>query len=259
MIRHVSDNDILSNKELEKIAEAITKKENSQLFDIVDKDKAELVKKQLRIQGYDVKLEPAGDKVKVYAIMPEKVKFIDAIESGAFKKLAWGRYSFQRESAIGMFKYEFDDGSIWKVIRDARSGEEYLIKEVTDDENEDIVRNKLASNNNQHQFVNDNNVNNIINMLYDNINTSLLHDIQAEADIKSRFYSMLNTKFEKQIEAMALNNHFIQSPDYIADLKGVIKTALDNKQLNSNKNLDKLINEYNEQIIAKTGKMNKLF
>jgi hypothetical protein len=257
MIKRISDNQILP-QQLEKIAEAVAKKESIQLFDIVDKDKVELVKKQLRIQGYDVKTESVGDKVKVYAIMPEKVKFIDAIESGAFKKLAWGRYSFQRESTLGMFKYDFDDGSIWKVIKDAQNGEEYLIKEVTDDENEDIVRNKTASNNKQ-QFVNDDNVKYIISMLYNDIDTSLLHDIQGEADIKSRFYSMLNTKFERQVEAIALNNHFIQSPDYIADLKGVIKTALDNKRLNSNKNLDKLINEYNEQIIAKTGKMNKLF
>lgn len=257
MIKRVSDNQILP-QQLEKIAEAVAKKESTQLFDIVDKDKAELVKKQLRIQGYDVKLEPSGDKVKVYAIMPEKVKFVDAVESGAFKKLAWGRYSFQRESALGMFKYDFDDGSIWKVIKDAQNGEEYLIKEITDDENEDVIRNKLASSNKE-QFVNDDNVKYIVSMLYNDIDTSLLHDIQSEADIKSRFYSMLNTKFEKQIEATALNNHFIQSPDYISDLKGVIKTALDNKQLNSRTNLDKLITEYSNQIISQTGKMNKLF
>ena len=65
MIKRVSDNQILP-QQLEKIAEAVAKKESIQLFDIVDKDKVELVKKQLRIQGYDVKLEPVGDKVKVY-------------------------------------------------------------------------------------------------------------------------------------------------------------------------------------------------
>lgn len=258
MIRRVSDKDVLPKEQFEKIAETVAKKESTQLFDIVDKDKAELVKKQLRIQGYDVKLEPAGDKVKVYAIMPDKVKFIDAVQSGSFKKLAWGRYCFQRESALGMFKYDFDDGSIWKVVADPQTGEEYLIKEVNDQNEEDIVRNKVAADT-KYQFVNDDNVNVIISMLYDDINSSIVKDIIADKNIKSSFYSMLNSKFEKTIEANVSNNHFISSPEYISDLKSIIKTALDNKQLNSTDNLDKLIVEYSNQVISKTGKMNKLF
>ena len=258
MIRRVSDNDVLPDEQFEKIAETVSKKENTQLFDIVDKDKAELVKKQLRIQGYDVKLEPVGEKVKVYAIIPDKVKFIDAMQSGSFKKLAWGRYCFQRESAIGMFKYDFDDGSIWKTVADPQTGEEYLIKEVNDQNEEDIVRNKVAANN-QYQFVNDDNVNTIISMLYNETNSSIVKDIIADQNIKSSFYSMLNGKFEKTIEANVTNNHFISSPDYISDLKSIVKTALDNKQLNSSDNLDKLIMEYSNQVISKTGKMNKLF
>lgn len=257
MIRRVSDNQTLPNEQLEKIAEVIAKKENIQLFDVVDKEKVDIVKKELRIQGYDVKLESLGDKVKVYAIIPDKVKFQEAVNSGAFKKLAWGRYCFQRESALGMFKYDFDEGSIWKVIADPQTGEEYLIKEVNDENEDDIVRIKTASDTKQ-QFVNDETVHTIISMLYNDVSNDLLKDIKT-SNLKSDFYNMLNVKFEETIEKIVLNNHFINSPNHTAELKAVIKTAIDNKQLKSYVNLDKLISEYSSQIIAKTGKMNKLF
>mgnify|MGYP000951603106 CR=1 FL=1 len=258
MIRRVSDNQTFPNEQLEKLAEAVSKKENTHLFDVVDKDKVDIITKQLKIKGFDVKLELIGDKVKIYAIVPDKVKFQEAIDSGSFKKLAWGRYCFQRESALGMFKYDFDEGSIWKVIADPQTGEEYLVKEVSDENEDDIVRIKTASDTKQ-QFVNDETVHTIMSMLYDDVSNDLLKDIKASTDIKSGFYNMLNTKFEETIERIVVENHFINSPNHTAELKGVIKTAIDNKQLKSRINLDKLISEYSSQIVAKTGKMNKLF
>lgn len=257
MVRRISDNDVLSAEELKKIAAVISKKENIQLFDIVDKEKVDIIKKELRIKGFDVKTEPQGDKVKVYAVMPERVKFTEAMESNSFKKLAWGRYCFQKEGMIGMFKYDFDDGSIWKVIADPQTGEEYLAKEVSDDE-EEIVRVKVATNE-KFAFVNENNIDTIISLLYGDVNNILLKDITAQNDIKSHFYNMLNKKLEKVIEDTIINNHFIQSPNHIADVKGVIKTAIDNKQLNSHITLSKIISEYNDQIINEAGKMKKLF
>lgn len=262
MIKRISDYDILPASELEKIAEVVSKKENKSLFDIVDsEEKALLAKKQLKIQGYQVEIEPFGNKFKVIAVVPDKVKFEEAINSGAFQKLAWGRYSFQRESAIGMFKYDFDDGSIWKTMV-GEDGEEYLVKEVDETDEDNVVRNKVASKTIE-SIVSDNNVKNVVSILYDtNADNDLVNDMVngfSENQIKVHVHNALDSKLNDLIANKIEKNQFIQTPEYIADVKSIIKVAIDNNDVKTSGQLEELIVAYTNQLITKTGKMNKLF
>jgi hypothetical protein len=257
VIRRVNDSDIFSNETLKKIAEVVEKKENIKLFDIVDSEaKANLIKKELKVQGYQVKIEKHGDKFKVFAIIPDKVKFQEAVESGAFKKLAWGRYSFQKEAGLGMFKYDFDEGTIWRVMT-GEDGQDYLIKEVDDEMEDEVVRTKTASN--DEIMINDNNVKTVLKILYDNLDQNdFIRDVLSSS-IKPQIYSMLNEKLVKVIDQNIDSNQFVKSPQYVADLKGVVKIAINESKIDSKKQLENLVLKYTEELVAATGKIQKLF
>lgn len=253
IIKRTNDYNIFSDKELEKIAKVVSSNDNIKLFDIVNaEDEALLIKKQLKIEGYGCKIEQVGDKWRVYAVIPEKIKLESAIKSGAFKKLAWGRYSFQKQSAMN--DYDFDDGSIWRVITD-KDGQEYLIIEI-DDEDGEIIREKLA--NCENQLVNDNNIKRTMSILYNNnYNTEFLDDL-LRSDIKNNVYAFLNNKLSEKIDHLIVDNHFINSPNYNKEIKEIVKTSL-NDNLESESQLEALICDYSNRFIFKTGTVPKLF
>lgn len=257
MIKRVNDLTVFPESTLEKLAKVVDEQENIKLIDVVDnREKVALIQKQLKIQGYQSKVELHGDKFKVYAITPEKVNFDEAVESGAFKKLAWGRYCFQREGALGMFKYDFDDGTIWRVMT-GEDGTEYLVKEVDDEKDDEIVRVKTAGIDSI--LVNDQNVKTVIGILYDNLDNNQFVKDLLESDIKSQIYSILNTKLANLIDTQIEKNHFVRSPEYTADIKSIVKTAIDNSKLTNKEQLHGLIKEYTDTLINTTGKMQKLF
>lgn len=145
MIRRTSDFSLFSDKELSKIASAIQKAESKKLFDTFDNiENARIAKKELRVMGYDAEVYTVGNKHEVYMIMPEKISLREAENSGSFKKLAWGRYVFEKEASLEMHNYSFDDGSIWRVSND-EDGTPVLIKEVGEDE-EEIIRGNGSNN-----------------------------------------------------------------------------------------------------------------
>lgn len=259
MIRRSDDCNIFSNDTLEKIAEVIDKKENKFMYDIVDSEqKAILSKKQLQIKGYEANIESYGDKFKITASITDKINLKDAEDSGAFKKLAWGRYCFERESSIGMFKYNFDDGSIWRVMT-GENGEEYLVKEIDEENEDDVIRVKTA--NNKGSIVNDDNVKIILAILYDineSENNELISDI-LDSNIKNDFYKVINAKFSDKVKNLIISNHYIQSPEYESDLNSIISTAINGKQIKTASQLENLIKKYTEQCIAVTGKVKTLF
>lgn len=262
MIKRFNDYSLFSTTDIEKIAKAVSDKEKTTLFEVAEtEEKALLAKKELRIQGYQVRIEPFGKKFKVYAILPETVSYTEAIESGQFKKLAWGRYSFQqqptftRESAIGMFKYDFDDGTIWRVMQ-GEDGKDYLVKEVADTDDEEIIRTKVASNDDM--TVNDNNVKTVLKILYDNLDDNFVKDLLA-SNLKNQLYSLIQGKLDNVITAHVEKNRFIQSPAYIAELKGVVRTAIDKDCIKSQVQLEKLVVEHSNQYVTATGKCQKLF
>lgn len=256
VIRRFNDYSLFSNSDIEKIAKTVSNKERTTLFELAEtEDKALLAKKELKIQGYQARIEPFNGKYKVYAILPDSLDYSEAMQSGQFKKLAWGRYCFQRESALGMFKYDFDDGTIWRVMT-GEDGKEYLIKEVADNDEDEVVRTKVASA--ESIAVNDNNVKTVLKILYDNLDNEFVQDLLA-SNIKSQVYSILSDKLDKTVQAQIEKNRFIQTPAYIADVKSVVKTAIDGECIKSKTQMEKLVVEHTNQFITTTGKVQKLF
>jgi hypothetical protein len=262
VITRMTDQSFFSNESLEKLAKVIEKRESEKLFDIVDDEsKALLAKKELKVQGYQVRIEPFGKKFKVIAIVPDKVKYEEAVQSGAFKKLAWGRYCFQRPqeitAAFGMFKYDYDDGSVWRVMT-GEDGEEYLVKEVDDEKEDEVVRVKVA-NTDEEIYINDNNVKSVIAILYDNVEGNAFVEDLLQSNIKSTIHSLLNDKLKKTINSEIEQNQFIKSPSYASELKGLIQTAINTKQLTTKCQLKSLVADYTKSVVEKTGKMNRMF
>lgn len=256
MIKRVNDLTIFSDNALEKLAKIVDGQENIKLIDIVDnQDKVLLIQKQLKVQGYQSKIEIYGDKFKIYAMIPAHICFKEAVASGSFKSLGWGRYSFEREAALGMFKYDFDDGSIWRTMV-GEDGKEYLIKEVDDERDDEIVRVKTA---NVDLMINDENAKTIVSILYDDLGNNQLVDDLLNSDIKSQIYSILNTKLANLINSQIEQHHFIKSPEYIADIKGIIKVAINDSKLKTKNQLQDLIKDYTNTAISVTGKVQKLF
>ena len=124
--------------DFDKLADIV--KKDKKLFDMAQtQEEADLMKSELNMKGFVVEIEPFENGFKIFVIPGEIVDYKEAIQSGVFQKLAWGHYAFVKQSDCNN-KYNFDDGSIWKIITD-ESGKEFLVKEI-DDTTEAVVRNK---------------------------------------------------------------------------------------------------------------------
>lgn len=143
MIKRVADQ-IFDDSTFTRIAE--TMKQNSKkLFSVVNSEtEAQKVKNDLNVNGYQATYEKLGEYYNVY-YSPSAPKFkVDEQVLKQFQEVGSNKYrAFEKTSVAGLFDYAFDEGSIWtiKII----DGEQFLVKEV-DDENEDLViRTKKAS------------------------------------------------------------------------------------------------------------------
>lgn len=204
MIRRVGDYSTLPNDSLSKIAKVIEKNNNKKLYKTCNSEnELSVATKEIKLQGYKAKVEKLGDKYNVYSVLPETVDLKNAEQSGQFKKLAWGRYSFQKVNSINGFeKLNYDDGSIWKVITD-KDGKEYLVKEVDDEDEDIVIRTKTAnlekqsdtiSNNN---FVDDENFRSVMQILYNNssmLNNDFMNELLNISEVKQAIYNLLENK-----------------------------------------------------------------
>jgi hypothetical protein len=198
MIRRVSDFSNLSNDSFEKIAEVIKNKENKKLYKICNNEnEVTIAMKEIKLNGYNVEIEKLGEKYNVYSILPECLNLQEAEKSGNFKKLAWGRYSFQKVNSIGDFgTYSFDDGSIWKTIT-GEDGKEYLVKEVEDEDSNEIIRQASMKKKANNVLVDDNNYHTIMQILYHNSSTptsQFMEDLFASDVVKAALFNMLSQK-----------------------------------------------------------------
>lgn len=265
MIRRTDDFSVLPDSELKKIASVVEKSESKKLFDIFDNETdAEIAATELKIKGFQAKVEKTSGKYKVTTIKPETIPLSEAEKSGQFKKLAWGRYCFQRHSGVGdFFNYNFDDGSIWRLATD-ENGNPILVKEI-DDENEEVVirtkdnRNqqlKLAAKKKDIQYTSDITVKTIAKILYD---TTLTDDFinDATPEVKQALYKMFNEKLDKIITSK-LQEHNITDEKDIYEIKKLTTTAL-TMEINSRYNLSKFINSLAKERLEKIGRQKKYF
>lgn len=264
MIRRTDDYSVLSNKELDKLASVIQKTENKKLFDTFDSQQAaEIANAELKVQGFKTEIEKtASGKFKVYTSPLQKILLNEAEKSGNFKKLAWGRYCFQRQSGVGeMFDYNYNDGSIWKLATD-ENGNSILIKEVEDDEDETPIRNseshqtRIAAKRRDVRYTSDVSFKTIANILYDaSFNDMFLHE--ATPEVKNSLYSMFNQKLDKLIVSK-LSEHEIDDDKAVDEIKKLVATAL-TMEINSKYTLSKFINSAVKDYLAKVGRQRKYF
>ena len=144
MIRRTSDASLFSESEFDKLEKIVKKNENRKLYKVCsNQNDANLAISELKLKGYKYDVILNDSECRIYSIFPESINKEEAEKSGNFKKIAFGRYCFQKPT-ISDNKYNFDDGSIWKVIT-AEDGKQYLAKEVDDEDEDKVIRTKLAS------------------------------------------------------------------------------------------------------------------
>ena len=74
-------------------------------------------------------------------------------EKGMVKNLGNNKYqAYNKTSIAGVYDYGFDEGSIW-TLKTYEDGQQYLVKEINGDDENDVVRTKKASSNEQKDTV----------------------------------------------------------------------------------------------------------
>lgn len=256
MIRRTEDCSIFSNKELNDLLNKIKEIDNRQLYKVCNsKEELEIAKKELKMQGYNYETTPINnEKTSIYSVMPDKIDLREAENCGQFKKLAWGRYCFQKVNSINGFEsYNYDDGSIWKTITD-ENGKQYLVKEVDDDNDDKIVRNKIATLDkraNMMDFVNEQNINNVISILYSNDNIANLDFFKdlLNSNIKMEVFKFIESKLEKiMMEKLQQQNIFDEKIK--TKLIDFIKIEINNSLIMNKNSFDSEVSNFIEDNIV---------
>lgn len=235
------NSNVFSEESFEKLASKINKINNRKLYKVcsTQEDVIESVK-AIKLSGYNYEINNCGNKCNVYSIFPDDaIDLNEANKSGQFEKLAWGRYTFQKASAICDFqKYNFDDGTIWKVITGS-DGKQYLAKEVEDDDEEKVIRTKTASLNKRASInVDNNNASNICDMLFDT-KDNFFKEIM-NSDSSQVVIAFLKNYLDKYIDD-SLKNNGILDMQRIENAKNVIYDKMNSNSIMNRDSLDKLI------------------
>ena len=171
-----------------------------------------------------------NNECRIYSIFPDCIDKKQAENSGMFKKIAFGRYCFQKQLNPSDSNYAFDDGSIWKVIT-AEDGKQYLTKEV-DDENEDkVIRKKIAKLTKKAAsdlLVNEVNSGNLINILFGNLET--FYNQLLQSDKKQYVFDFIKEYYDNFINSY-LQQYNIIDQNLITSIKDEVNTQILNNQI----------------------------
>lgn len=251
MINRVGDFGSLTNDSFEKLAKIVKEKDNKKLYKTCSSQtEASIAVKELKIQGYKSQVEKIGNNINVYSVLPESIELTAAEKDGGFKKLAWGRYCFQKCNSINDFtQYNFDDGSIWRTIT-GEDGKQYLVKEVND-ENEDVVIRKTAGIIKKASvFVTDQTISNAVQIVYNEqsiANSSFFTDL-ISSGLKQGIFDFINTKIDKLIDEKAQQQNIYES-SAIENLKEYISINITNNTITDSNSFNTCINSRIEEIL----------
>ena len=253
MIKRFTDETTFSDDLFAKLEKVVSDENAEQTLQVSDSEEqikqAEL---EAKIRGMNVTVEKVNDKYHLKTQKQERIKYREAMNSGRFKKLAWGRYCFQRQAnePLGFEKYDFDDGSIWKVIK-GEDGKEYLVKEVDDKDEDKVIRNsKLkAAASKKPMFVTETNAKNIVQILY-NCNNRFVDDMLKTAS--NATIKMLNDKLAECIAEKIAENKFISSPKYLSSVTASVESAITDNKIKNMNQLDASIVEFTTKFISDT-------
>ena len=247
MIKHTDDCSIFPNDVFEKIAQIVKYKENKKLYKTCSSDdQVKVAIKEIKLQGYNYEYEKLGDNFNVYSILPDVIDLHTAENSGNFKKLAWGRYSFQKQNSINGFEnYNFDDGSIWKTIT-GKDGKEYLVKEISDNDENEIIRTADLKKTSNVCNIDDNNFEIIMQILYHNSstpNSDFMSDLLSNQTVKQELYKMLGEKVYNII-IEKLQNQNLNDQNKISEDIELINKNINEKKIMDENTLEALIYNY---------------
>lgn len=262
MIRRTDDFNSFSSDALNKISKVVNKKEEKQMYGTYHSlNEARIVESELKVKGIESETYKVGNDFRIYTLNNVSIPLQDAEDSGQFKKLAWGRYSYQKEAAVGMFDFNFNDGSIWKVSQD-ENGNSVLIKEV-DDENEDevvrsnqLVTNMKTASNSDISLINDSNFKNVTSMFYGNQNDDFIELILSTQN-KYQVFEKLSNKFNEVVNTK-LSNCQINDEKESDELKKMIISSI-NEDIKKIDDMDVFLKSYIEDKISKAGQQRKYF
>lgn len=243
MIRRFNDLSFFDEESMQKIAQAVNNQKK--LVKIVDNEKqANIFTKELQFKGYNVDIEQNNNNFYIYASPRQKVLLKEAQSSGQFKKIAFDRYQFLSKEAnnpLGIQHYNFDEGTIWKVMT-AKDGKEYLVKEIDDKDNNKVIRQpcekafrstilaSLQSNPKQ--------LTKLCKVLYNNPDDDFINDL---VKYSSKSLSAILTSKLDNIITSELEYLNITSPEYHKNVHDKIVQAIDNNQIYNRQQISNLI------------------
>lgn len=260
MIRRFNDFSFIDDESLQKIADVVNnQKKLIKIFN--DKKRALIAAKELRFQGYNVTVESKDEEYYIYVVPREKILLKDAKNSGQFTKVAFDRYAFsnkknieaeltnqasltlQANNPLGIKHYNFDEGTIWKVVA-GKDGKEYLVKEIDDKDEDKIIRQPsekafqstvLASSKaNPKQLVK------LCKVLYNNPDEDFINDL-VKYSSKS-LTEILNNKLNRVVTA-ELEQFNVTSPAHGNAMKEKIIQAINNNQIYNRQQISNLISK----------------
>lgn len=237
----------LDDEAIAKLANVIDNQEKT--IKVTDSyEEAQQVAKQSRLEGYKTSIINYGDSFHISIKPRVEVNLQDAEQSGQFKKLAFGRYAFtkQANNPLGIQHYNFDDGTIWKVIK-AKDGKEYLVKEVDDSDDSKVIRsvdNKmtkatvLAS-----SKLDTKQLFRLAKILYDNPSDDFINDLlYTSVDVLAKTVTAkLNRVVNTELEALN-----ITSPLYREKAKERVAHAISSNTIFNKQQISKIISDLNK-------------
>lgn len=250
MINRVSNVDVFSNDSFEKLAKVIKKQEQKRLYRICKTNsEVGIAIKELKVQGYSSTTEKIGNNINVYKIMPEMVELKEAQQNDCFKKLAWGRYCFQKCNSInGFTEYDFDDGSIWRTVT-GEDGKQYLVKEVDDNDEDVVIRTKTASSIKiASSYTTDSTINNIIKIIYsDDVNSQFISDLLM-SNVKQGLLTLLDNKIDILISEKAQQKN-ISDANALSGLKEYVSINISSNVISDLNSFNSVIDSRIEEIL----------
>lgn len=251
MINRVGDFGSLTNDSFEKLAKIIKEKDNKKLYKTcVSQNEASIAVKELKVQGYKSQVEKIGNNINVYSVVPDTIELSVAEKDGGFKKLAWGRYCFQRENSINnITEYNFDDGSIWRTVT-GDDGKLYLVKDVNDDDEDTVIRKTAGLTKKAEVYVTDQTVKNSVQLIYNDTaitNSTFFTDI-ISSGLKQNIFDFLNGKIDKLVDEKVQQQNIYDS-NAIQNLKQHVSENIKNNTIYDTNSFNTVINARIEEIL----------
>jgi len=238
MIRRINDYSYINDEEFEKIASVIN--ESKKLVKITDDiDHAHVIANELQ-NKYDAQIEQVKNNYYIYAKPKQKVLLNEAKSSGFFKKIAYNQYQFNKQAnnPLGWQHYDFDDGTIWKVMT-AKDGKEYLVKEVNDKTNE-VIRQVYDTVKNNSLIITANNkaigkIKQLCNIIYGDVNIEFINDLmQASVDLLQILNHKLDLIIKSELDYLNIQSTQYKKDTYNKIMQGIISNKINNREQISN-------------------------